>query len=77
MNRRTPALFAISASRMLPSRLISRVHPSLRLPIGSLLRAARWMTASKPWTSAGVNSRKSFLIVGMGAKSGTSVQPRK
>src|SRR5688572_11074654 len=41
MKRRTPANFAHSANLIDPSRLMSRVQAVLRLPIGSLLRAAK------------------------------------
>src|ERR1700680_926473 len=39
--RLTPACLANFARRIVPSPLISRVHASFKLPIGSLLSAAR------------------------------------
>src|SRR5216110_2644253 len=45
-NRLTPAAFASSASLTEAWKLMSSVQESFRFPIGSLLRAARWMTAS-------------------------------
>ena len=41
MKRVTPACFASFASRIVPCQLISRVQALFKLPIGSLLSAAR------------------------------------
>ena len=76
-NRSTPASRAILARRADESKLIASVHASFKLPIGSLLSAARCTTAWNPRRSSGVMSRMSLRTAGIAVGSGTRVHASK
>ncbi len=76
-NRCTPAALANSARRTEAWKLIPSVQCGLRLPIGSLLSAARWTTASNPSRSAGSRFLRSLRMEGTLRAGGIKVQSAK